>query len=933
MRKYERFDLLHENTMHPRAHYIPYDTLEKALIGDKNKSEYYILLNGEWDFKYYSRDIDYNEHEEWDKIKVPSCWQTTGYEKPYYTNVNYPYPVDPPYVPDDNPVGVYRRQIIISREQSEHDNYIVFEGVASCVELFVNGDYVGFSTVSHCTSEFKINLNEGENEIVAKVYKWCVGSYLEDQDCFRNNGIFRDVYILSRPKGHLFDIEIGFDKNQIYCNKKHTVYDADLQITDLSKPVLWNAEKPYLYTVIIEHCGEYIPFKLGLRSQSVSDKGELLINGVSVKLKGINHHDTDPHHGFVQTDDELRQELLKMKQLNINCIRTSHYPPKPFFLELCDELGFYVIDEADMETHGFSNRDCGWKYDESEMWPCKNPEWLDAHIDRAARLYERDKNHTSVIMWSLGNESNYGDNFIKMSDFLKAREKASNGINRLIHYESARLGAINGKYPDCVDVVSGMYWSVQDMLNYRDNIEDTRPIFLCEYSHAMGNGPGDLMDYWNTIYENPQMIGGCIWEWADHAAPDNLGRLCYGGDFGEETHDGNFCCDGLVFSDRSFKAGSFEAKYTYQPVKTSWNNGVLTIYNRYDFTSLDEYEIAWELEGDGIVIEAGLLSINTKPHEHDSVSLELPDCVCLYGLYLNVYVKDRLGNVVAFSQHEIASARYEQSEKHGANINVCGEYALIEGKGFEHKFNMHYGYIENIYGKLTSPMKLSVWRAHTDNDRHIHKKWLDENYNKLYNKVYSCKIIGNCIYVKAALATVSRMPFLKYEAVYRFYSNGSIDVELNAEFDEKRTFLPRLGFEFTVDEKDFEYFGYGPYESYIDMHHGSKMGMYKSSASKEYIDYIRPQEHGNHYNTKYISLGNISFICEQGMDINISEYTTSELDSKTHNFELQKSGAVNVRLDYKVSGIGSGSCGPQLSEKYQMKDKNIHFVLHISLKR
>lgn len=351
--------------MPPRAYYN--DSLEKALCGDEKKSEYYTLLNGEWDFKYYARDIDCpNVIDEWDKVKVPSCWQTTGYENPYYTNVNYPYPVDPPYVPDDNPVGIYRKIIIADEKMSNNENYIIFDGVSSCLELFVNGEYVGFSTVSHCTSEFKINLNKGENEIVAKVYKWCFGSYLEDQDFFRNNGIFRDVYILSREKGHVFDIEIAFDEKGIYYDGEYTVYDMDGNIADMSNPILWNAEKPYLYTVIVKHNNEYIPFKIGLRMQSISEKGELLINGVSVKLKGINHHDTHPYNGYVETYDELKDELLKMKELNINCIRTSHYPPAPKFLELCDEIGFYVIDEADIETHGIANRNCNWKYDESE---------------------------------------------------------------------------------------------------------------------------------------------------------------------------------------------------------------------------------------------------------------------------------------------------------------------------------------------------------------------------------------------------------------------------------------------------------------------------------------------------------------------------------------------------------------------------------------
>ncbi|MBQ3537238.1 MAG: glycoside hydrolase family 2, partial [Clostridia bacterium] len=346
MRKYENLDFIHENTEKPRAHYIPYESLEKALAGNKDSSAYYTLLNGEWDFKYFPRDIDCPKTiEDYGKITVPSCWQSEGIEKPYYTNVNYPYPVDPPYVPDDNPVGVYRTFIELDNDKAAMENYIVFEGVAPCFELYINGEYIGFSTVSHSTSEFKVKLNPCKNEMVVKVYKWCASSYLEDQDFFRNNGIFRDVYLLSRPEGHLFDIDLGFDDKNIYTDlKNYRVFDMDKKEVELKNPILWNAENPYLYTVVFEQAGEFIPIKVGFRTQSVSKIGQLLINGVSVKLKGVNHHDTHPFKGYTMSYEDMKNDILKMKELNINTIRTSHYPPQPAFLELCDELGMYVID-------------------------------------------------------------------------------------------------------------------------------------------------------------------------------------------------------------------------------------------------------------------------------------------------------------------------------------------------------------------------------------------------------------------------------------------------------------------------------------------------------------------------------------------------------------------------------------------------------------
>ncbi len=929
MRAYENLSNIHVGTLPPRSHYIPYESLEKALKGDKNSSLYYTCLNGIWDFAFFDRDIDCPEViTDWKSIDVPSCWQSRGYEAPGYTNINYPHPVDPPYVPDDNPVGVYRRTVKLSKEEAERENYIIFEGVAPCLELFVNGKYVGFSTVSHSTSEFKLDLNEGENEILVKVYKWCMGSYLQDQDFFRFNGIFRDVYLLSRPTGHLFDIFVDYDDKEIRCEQPFTVYDADMNETDLSSPILWNAEKPYLYTVVVETAGEYIPFKIGMRSQAVSEKGELLINGVSVKLKGVNHHDTHPVNGYSMTYEDMKLDLTRMKELNINCVRTSHYPPQPVFIDLCNELGFYVIDEADMETHGFSTRSesVGYAYDDNTMWPCKNPEWLDAHIDRAARLYQRDKNSTCVIMWSMGNESNYGPNIAAMCDCVREAQKGSL-MPRLIHYENAYNGYQSTCDPDTVDVVSRMYNTVEELDSYVERTGDKRPIYLCEYSHAMGNGPGDLNDYWEGIYARPQFIGGCIWEWVDHTAPDSEGRFCYGGDFGEETHDGNFCCDGLVLADRSFKAGSLEAKKVYQPMASELVGTYLTVTNRFDFTSFEDYTFVYELVCDGKTVLRDEFKLTTAPHDSDTVSLALTDTDPVYGTYLMLRMLDKYGNEIAFTQTKISDGKGlpAPSESGAPVITLEGVIAKIKGEGFEYSFDTHYGYIESLGDYTKSPLKLTVWRAPTDNDRNIKNRWYFERYDRPYSKVYSCDISGNTITVKGALASVSRMPFLSYTTAYTFLSDGSVKVALSGNIPSDRCYLPRLGFEFTVTEGAFTYYGYGPCESYCDMHNAAYVGMFDSSADKEYVDYIKPQEHGNHYGVKYLKLGGYEFIPDDSFEIRVSEYSSNELSVKRHNFELEKSPFTNVRIDYKVSGIGSNSCGPALLEKYRVQSGDFTF--------
>ncbi len=924
MRKYENLDFIHENTLPPRAHYIPYDSMEKALAGDKLQSAFYTLLNGEWEFKYFCRDIDCPEKiTNWDKVEVPSCWQTTGYEQPYYTNVNYPYPVDPPYVPDDNPVGVYRKVINIGAEQAKKKNYIVFEGVASCIELFLNGKYVGFSTVSHSTSEFALDLIEGENEIIAKVYKWCFGSYLEDQDFFRYNGIFRDVYLLSRNEGHLFDLTVGYDDKSFWCEHTYTLFDAEGKETNGESPILWNAEKPYLYTAVIEQAGEYIPIKVGFRTQSVGEDGQLYINGVSVKLKGVNHHDTHPTKGYCQTEEELRYDLTQMKRLNINCIRTSHYPPAPVFLELCDELGFYVIDEADVEEHGFCQRFGSYHYDKDSIWPCQNPAWREAHIDRAERLLQRDKNHTSVIMWSLGNEANYGENFAEMSRYIRANDR-SMGYHRLVHYENSydKEAKFTSVDPDTVDVVSRMYPSFEEMDSLL-SLGDKRPLFLCEYCHAMGNGPGDLADYWDYIYAHPQHIGGCIWEWADHVAPMTDGHLGYGGDFGEPTHDSNFCVDGLVFADRSFKTGSLEAKKAYQPFAVKYEGGVLTVTNRYDFTCLCERELTYEYEVDGRVVKSGKLDITAKPHTEQSVELPLEALPCKFGAYLNVYLKDRDGNEIGFTQHRLSEGSAEYMGKGEVSITTDGELAIIKGEGFEHRFNLHYGRLEAIDGLTETPMELTVWRAPTDNDRRIRQAWEKSRYHKTTSKAYECMIDGNKITVNGSLGSISRLKFFGFTATYTFFGDGQINVSLDGEFDTSRAFLPRLGFEFKTRAEDFKYFGYGPCEAYIDMHNAARMGMYESTAEGEYVDYVKPQEHGNHYNTKYLSIGGYEFVSNQGFECNVSKYSAKQLTNTAHNFELVPEEYNTVRIDCKVSGIGSNSCGPELMEKYRMNDEKV----------
>lgn len=953
MRIYESFEKFSENRESQRAYYIPYDSLEKALKGDRSESKYYKLLNGTWKFAFFGRDIDVPEKiTAWDTTPVPSCWQAQGYERPGYTNVNYPHPIDAPYVPDDNPCGVYERYFTLDSQWTDRETYIVFEGVSSCMFLYVNGEYVGFTQGSHLQAEFDISgfVKEGTNTITVKVLKWCVGSYLEDQDFFRFSGIFRDVYLLSREQGHIKDVYIKADTKTIQVDvDNYEIYDGTKKIENLDNPILWNAENPHLYTVVVKGKSEYIPFKVGMRDIKVSDKYELLINGVSVLLKGVNHHDTHPTNGYCMTDEEIRKDLMLMKSLNINTIRTSHYPPTPEFLNMCDELGFYVVDETDIENHGYCRRSTLHNsYDvDDPIWPCQNPDFKAMYMERMMRMVERDKNHACVIIWSTGNESGYGVNQEEMIKWGKQRDDS-----RLYHCEDAsrksegELGS--EKDYELVDIKSHMYWSVEDIAKYGKNPAHKIPLFLCEYAHAMGNGPGDTADYVKTFKKYPALIGGCIWEWTDHVFIED-GIQKYGGDFGELTHDGNFCSDGLVFSDRSFKAGTLNAKYAYQPMSCELNGNKITVKNEFDFTNLEEYTLVISLNVDGETKDVKAMNLNIEPHCTDEIELgfEVPK-YCRFGVYADISLLSKDGNEVAMCQFELESKRTQTIISEPASLITEDDIRIyISGNEFEYKFNKHYGAIESMVrdGRelLADRTKLTVFRAPTDNDRRIKHKWAfiegaadqawaSENMDRMFSKVYSCTLNGNKITVEGALGGVARLQLIKYTAEYEFYADGEIKVSLDSSARAFDAYLPRIGFEFTLRQPNdsFTYYGMGPEESYCDMNSHSRMGLYTSDAKSEYVNYVMPQEHGNHYNTRYLGLDSgISFVTDTAFEINVSRYTTHELFKAKHPHELKPNGYTNVRIDSAVSGIGSNSCGPVLMDKYKVSEDDMKYSFYI----
>lgn len=940
MKTWEDLTKICENREKQRAYYIP-----------ENKGAYQ-SLNGTWNFTFYPEGE--NKDGRSGLIPVPSCWQMHGYEKPYYTNAVFPFPVDPPYVPDSNPVGVYERSF-----ELENDGlyYMVFEGVSSRLELFINGQYVGCSQGSHLQSEFNISkyVKAGENTVMAKVYKWCTGSYLEDQDQFRHNGIFRDVYILQRPEGHIKDIDIVTDDNKIIVdfegNGNVSLFDGDILLDkkesdgscvfEVAEPVLWNSEKPYLYRLVFESKGEIITQKIGFVKYEMGEKGEFLVNGKSVKIKGINHHDTNPVTGWYMTDEDMLRDLQLMKKLNINTIRTSHYPPHPKFVDMCDELGFYVMLENDMEMHGFTTRNVGGMvYDslDNSEWISNLPEWEETFMERIERTYERDKNHTCIFSWSIGNESAIGKHQLNMIKWLKSNDK-----RRFVHSEDAsrmydeKLLEKDILAEDMPDIHSRMYPSPEYLEEYANDKNRKIPVFMCEYVHAMGNGPGSIREYWDVVEKYPNVWGGCIWEWADHAVKTDSGLL-YGGDFGELTHDRNFCFDGLVMTDRSFKSGTLNAAAVYRNIKCELKGNILTLTNGFSFTNLNEFSFICSVEADGLNLWKSEDVYDLSPGESTEIELELPE-ECGLGAHVNCRLVNSENEVIESVQLETGAI--SRPVRTGNSVILDDNDVIeISGAGFRYIFSKEKGTIvsfeKNGEEQFVKPPVLSVWRAPIDNENVIKKKWAwhepyqSENLDRVFTKIYGCDVNENKITVSASLAGVGRTPFFRYETVYEFFDDGKVKITLDGKIKDGFVWLPRLGFEFFVPDKSFTYYGRGPVENYCDMCEHAEIGFYESTAVDEYVDYPMPQEHGNHTNVRRVCFyGGIKIKTDSHFEFSASKYDSMKLYKAQHTFELEENDWVTVRIDYKNSGVGTNACGPELHEKYRLNDKEIFFEFYL----
>ena len=998
-RYYENLNVLHENTMPARAYYIPASKRMDNLVEHREESDRMQLLNGTWKFQYFTsiyniKDSFFEKNydtENFDEIQVPSVWQMAGYDTHQYTNIRYPFPFDPPYVPQDIPCGAYVRNFEYSRDEKASKAFLNFEGVDSCFYVWINGSYVGYSQVSHMTSEFDVTdvLQDGTNTVAVLVMKWCDGSYLEDQDKFRMSGIFRDVYILKRPKQAISDyhiktrIEDMLAKVEIEMkfysplNVKISIEDRNgavvalgsiaeegTAVLEIASPELWNTENPYLYKLILETENEVIVDHIALRKIEIKDQ-VIYLNGQKIKFRGVNRHDSDPVTGFTINPEQITTDLTLMKQHNFNAIRSSHYPNAPFFYEMCDKYGFMVIDEADIEAHGpfMIYRKEDTDYNRFKRWNEKiadDPVWEEAIVDRVKLMVERDKNRFCIVMWSMGNESAYGCNFEKALEWTKNFDP-----DRITQYESARYRNYDETYDySNLDVYSRMYPALSEIQEYLDK-DGSKPFLLVEYCHSMGNGPGDFEDYFQMIQDNDKMCGGFVWEWCDHAiahgtAENGKTIYAYGGDHGEEIHDGNFCMDGLVYPDRTVHTGLLEYKNVYRPVRVvsyDKESGELVLHNYMDFDDLKDYvKISYELTQDGLVISKGILSeFSVASHGEGKTNLKIsvPENGKCY-LKLIYYLKKEMpllkeNHILGFDEIEVSQkdAKCQLAEKwlektatdSELQVNEDDTQIHIKGREFAYTIDRRTALFTEMKfaGReyLNHPMELNIWRAPTDNDMYIKAEWKKAHYDKAYTRAYTTEVVqgkhGVKIASHASVVAETVQKILDVTITWKIDASGKIDADIEATKDGEFPDLPRFGVRMFLDKKlsDARYFGMGPQESYRDKHQAASHGLYRANVRDLHEDYIRPQENGSHYDCGYVELNNSRYgmaaFSESTFSFNASYYTQEELEKKTHNYELAESDSVVLCVDYALNGIGSNSCGPVVLDQYRFNDVLFRF--------
>ena len=964
---YEDPNTLHVGTCENRSYYIPYG---------QDLNSHATLLSGDWRFGYYPYpeavpadfiNPDFDDSS-MDTIPVPSCWQCHGYDYHQYTNVNYPIPFDPPYVPKENASGAYRTTFTLSAEAAKQRNFLYFEGVDSCFYVWVNGKFVGYSQVSHSSSEFEISsfVNEGTNTLAVLVLKWCDGTYLEDQDKLRMSGIFRDVLLLTRPKSFVRDYTVRTflkDGGAGEVSPVLTLCDADKNpvgeavLTDgvyeftVSNAKLWTAETPYLYTLTISTADEVITQAVGIREVYIKD-GIVYVNGQNLKFRGTNRHDSDPVTGYTISKEQAIRDLTLMKQFNFNAIRTSHYPNAPWFTELCDRYGFYVIAESDIEMHGYLSTYHSDRENTLGLLD-EGGVFTEAVLDRVQRNVIRDKNHPCVLIWSLGNEAGFGYAYQNAGRWTKEYDPT-----RLTHYESSTWDHSNRFDKSMLDLYSRMYATTEEVDSYFAEEGPKKPFIQCEFVHAMGNGPGDIEDYYQQIMKYDGFCGGFVWEWCDHAVNQGVAEngktmYGYGGDFGEYPHDGNFCMDGLVYPDRTPHTGVYEWKNVVRPVRARLVDAhkvTLALKNMLDFTDMaDAITLSYECKADGELLCSGEIAVpSTAPHTESEVTIPvtLPKTAADCYLKLTYLTKTAhelvpAGHEVGFDQFLLSGSAVRRlnsvtDEATAPTVTEGDRFLTVSGEGFTYQYDTFTGIFSSLErGGETISMDYSIFRAPTDNDRNIREEWERANYHHSQTRTYTTEyaVDGQTVQITSTvnLCAVTVQSIMKFTVIWTIDGAGTITCKIDAKRNTDMPYLPRFGVELTLPKswQQVSYLGYGPQECYIDKHHLAWFDAFESTVEDMHEDYIKPQENGNHYHCRKASVGNgtngVTAYAATSFDFSVSNYSDYELAVKKHNYELEESDFVTMHLDYKNSGVGSNSCGPQLLPQYQMNDKEFEW--------
>ena len=983
---HENAGIQHVGTLAPRNEFTPFAPGQDPFSA-KEQSELRVALNGEWDFAAF--DAPEEAPEAWweapptRKMPVPGNWEMNGFGKPVYLNVRYPIPYDPPYVPQKNPTGIYRRSFTARLRPGERW-LLNFEGVDSCFYVAVNGQFLGYSQGAHNPSEFDATplLRDGTNELAVMVLKWCDGTYLEDQDKWRMSGIIRDVFFLLRQEGQVLKYEIAPRLSGDQCRidvrwQAQTAVTLELMDPEgrlveraedcrdrhefvLSRPELWNAEAPRLYSLVLKTGSEVIGERVGIRKVSI-ERGEFRINGRPVKLRGVNRHESGPLTGACVTREDMLKDLLLMKRFNVNAIRTSHYPPNAEFLRLCDELGFYVIDEADIEAHGSveAPRTPDSHGDYSGIALLANrPDYEGAIVDRIQRMVERDINRPCVVMWSMGNESGYSVAFEHALRWVGQRDPS-----RLRHYESLyalKDAPVPNNSADVLDVYSVMYPSLEDIDRYLARPYERRPYFMCEYAHAMGNGPGGAEGYWEKIYADPRLMGGCVWEWCDHGIQtgteaDGTPVYRYGGDFGERNHDGNFCVDGLVFPDRTPHRGLMEIGQVYRPVRVEKKaGGRFLLKNMLSFTAAEAcLTCRYEVEQDGRRLGEGQIALNLPPL--GTQEAVLPDLGEGDGRYVRFIFEAsadtpwrKRGEPVGFEQIRLSAPRTRlrampAADPDGLKLEEQRGHILVSGDGFAYSISRATGLPDavRLAGRplVTAPVRWNLWRAPNDNDAPFRRSWESLRLFDLEPRVYALSAArgkeGTVIRGSAALGSECHQPVMRLDYRLTIGGHGELDLDVRAHVTENRPPLPRFGLLLTLpgDMDRADYCGYGPVESYADKREAAWYGAFSERADEYRERHIRPQEAGAHTGCTRLEVtgANSGFRVsgDAPFDFRLTHYDLAKETAAAHRDELKPEEATFLFLDWAQAGIGTASCGPRPAPEYQLTQRDIRW--HIRL--